>query len=563
MANVANLERLEALVDSLSTLTGKRRGELIEADNWNRLVNALTELARATLAERAANDVPPHSHADQVDLDWLDAKLRAIVLEGGFSDPAAQARFDLLTRRIEKLGAALDALSDRINQMQTGLSQIETRDVERETNLTSVSRKLDGVFNARDEVAGLRGSLRLIEGQVRTAADLSARLQSPDGGEIDFEGLAARIGELEGLQATLTLPGGDTFSADIFQRELAQLRAELVTETELAEALEEVRDAVGTDLEAAVLEEARAAATTTADQSIAALATELRAEQEVRITELEGSLPERIGTATGDLSAQILTTARAEREAELDLRLSAFATERDAAVEQRTEDIETALQGSLDARSAALEEALTARLAADLDGGLAALDGRVTKAEGSLSGLGGQIDDLSSSVTAATARIETVRRDLQTADSELTASLTERIARLESDVDGKIAASGKDLSAGMRAELDADLTALRRDLNVSLSKTARDAARTEVDLSAAKIRSEAAEIAGAEVESQMAAIREEAGASGAVTQAQLAGLVAEEVRRATADQSVLIRRELESFQPEIERIVDARLNRRG
>ena len=93
MPTVAQLDRLKALVDRLTPLTQIQRGELIRAQDWNDVVGMLLEVARAVLAEDAAEQtVPPHEHPDQVKSSWLDPSLRAIMERGPLSDPAQNAR---------------------------------------------------------------------------------------------------------------------------------------------------------------------------------------------------------------------------------------------------------------------------------------------------------------------------------------------------------------------------------------------------------------------------------------------------------------------------------------
>ena len=70
MASTAQLERVRVLVERLAPLSNAQRGELIRADDWNALVSALVDVARALLDPTAAG-VPTHEHIDQVTLAWL------------------------------------------------------------------------------------------------------------------------------------------------------------------------------------------------------------------------------------------------------------------------------------------------------------------------------------------------------------------------------------------------------------------------------------------------------------------------------------------------------------
>ena len=91
MASTENLERLEGLVKTLTPLAGKQRGELIEAAQWNQLVGAVLEVARASLAQAVEDTVSDHKHTDMVALEWLTPKLRDLVTSGMLSDPASES----------------------------------------------------------------------------------------------------------------------------------------------------------------------------------------------------------------------------------------------------------------------------------------------------------------------------------------------------------------------------------------------------------------------------------------------------------------------------------------
>src|SRR5262245_1523945 len=101
MPTVAELERLRALVERLTPLTQIQRGDLIRAQDWNDVVSALLDVARATLADNAADaPVSAHEHPDQVKMSWLEPSLRALIERGPLSDPAATGKLDDLGRRL-------------------------------------------------------------------------------------------------------------------------------------------------------------------------------------------------------------------------------------------------------------------------------------------------------------------------------------------------------------------------------------------------------------------------------------------------------------------------------
>lgn len=546
MPTVADLERLEALVANLRGINDKQRGELIEAEAWNRLVTAVIDIGRATIDD-ASDAVPAHRHTDQVSLEWLDPKLRATILEGG--NAASSAQLDKLQRQLSKFSAALDDFSDRLNRIQADVSGVATRDVEREATVGTALRRLDGVFDAREDVASLRGSLQLIEGQVRTAADLSTRLQDDNGEEIDFGGLTRRITSLEGLETRLTLPQGGSFDAETYARDLAQLRAELVTEEELRETIDNIESNFSDDLRGGLLDDARAAALDANADQIAALETDLRRDQDASIRELDASLDSRIAAATGDLSTQIMTDVRNEQNGLLDERLGGFETTILTEVDRRNGLLSDGLTTRIDEVTASIRGDVTDAVNTDLDDRLSGVDGQISGVEATVAGLGTRLDGLTRSINTTAARIETVNRELAAADARLNAQLTERITGIESSLDLRIAEASDQVRVAMRAERETEMAIMRDQLTTQMTRAMRDVARTEVSIATTNLRGEMTEIAQAEIQSETDSIRAEALEAATVSDAQLSGLVSAEVRRQTSDLDERIAIAIDGTQP--------------
>lgn len=533
MATIADLERLEALVANLRTLAGKQRGELIEAEAWNRLVTAVIDIGRATI-EDASDEVAGHKHNDQVSLEWLEPRLRAQILEGG-ANPASAAQIGKLERQLAKFGQAIDELGDRLNRIQADVSGVATRDVERETSVGTALRKLDGVFDAREDVASLRGSLRVIEGQVRTAVDLSSRLQDDTGEDIDFTSLAKRVTSLEAIDQRLTLPDGNSFNADGYARDLAQLRADLVTEAELEEALGNIEKNFSGDLRGELLDSARKAALEANADALDALGTELRNEQQADMRKLETSIDGRINTATGDLREQILAAAREEQVGAMDERLKRFETIQNAELDRRISTLNESVTGRIDKLTETVRDDVTKTVSADLDAQLEKFNSRIASVETAEAGLAKKMDELTRSVNLTAARIETVNRDLLAADSRLNAQLSDRIKGIETRLDDRIKVASDALRVAVRAEREDEMAALREKLNKDMTRSMRDVARTEVSMATGRLRGEMTETAQAEIRAQTDSIRAEMTETASVSDARLAGLVSAEVRRQTAN----------------------------
>src|SRR5918992_886787 len=125
MPTVEEIDRLTALLARLGPLADAQTGELIRAEDWNTVVDVLVEVARA-LIEDQERPVRPHDHPDQVQLGWLDPRLRQVVEGGPLADPANIARVDSLERADERLQAALDGLAAQVAELRERGREIAT-----------------------------------------------------------------------------------------------------------------------------------------------------------------------------------------------------------------------------------------------------------------------------------------------------------------------------------------------------------------------------------------------------------------------------------------------------
>ena len=554
MPTVADLDRLDAIVVTLRELTGKQRGELIEAEAWNRLVDAVIDIGRTTI-EDGSDQVPGHKHTDQVSLDWLDPRLRAQILEGG-ANPANAAALAKLERRLAEFARKLDAVSERLTRIQSDVAGVATRDVEREAAVGTALRRLDGVFDAREDVAALRGSLRTIEGQVRTAADLSNRLIDDGGDEIDFTAISRRVAALEEIEARLTLPGGDRFAADSYARDLARLRAELVTEEELRERLETLQGGLSENDRAGLLDAARDAAVAANRDTLAALETDLRRSQDDSLRQIEGTLDTRIGAATGDLRDRILSVARDEQAALLTARLDSFRTTQTAEMDRRLAAQADGLTAQMTAMNASVRDDVSAQVSARLEERIGGTDARIEALNRTIAALDDQMTGITGTLAAQAERVETVNRELLAATSRLNVQLTERIGGIEATLDERIGVAAQGLRAAIRAERQGEMAVMRDQLGTQLTRTIRDVARTEVTMATSQLRGEMTDIATAAIRSDIDAIRAELRETSVVSDARLSGLVSAEVRRQTADLDARIDVALENRDIRIDRDVD-------
>jgi len=553
MPTIENLERLEGLVKTLTPLAKKQRGELIEAAQWNQLVDSVLEVAQAGLAEAAEETVPQHKHTDMVGLGWLTPKLRELVTGGVLSDPASESALAKLERKIDRLAARMDELADKTGRIQADLAGVQTKDAVRQSEVTELGRKIDGVRDSRDDVAQLRTSLNSISTDVRTAVEAVGSLQS--GGQlIDVAALADRVDALADLRDALTTPAGDILSAAEYERRLEELRAQLVTENELRDSLEGLRGEFGGFDTNSILEGARAAGRAEVDAAIASFRTANSADLDRRFAAFDATVNSLVSTATEDLATAILTDARGQWEPALNdglAKLESNVTQAEAARDAATraalaQDIE-------DARSSIATVAADAANKA-LDGALADVQTRVDANTARVAGVEKQIASNATEIAANATKLETTRRKLEAADAKLQQTLSTRITDLEGSLDGRISADTSALRSSLLEDLKSDVTALGRDIEKRLGSNIRGTVVTEVGITSGRLRSDVSSVVDAEV----AAVREDMNAkleAGlASNAARLSGMVTNEVRLATGDLDQRVDRAVNAFLPEVRRI---------
>lgn len=555
MATVADLARLENLVNRLTPLTGKVRGELIEATDWNQLTSALLDLAKISLAEGASEAVPVHEHQDQVDVGWLTPKLRSLITEGGLRDPAAQAELSRIDRQLVRLMQSIESLTQRLDKIQGDVKTVETRDITRQADLTRFSRRLDGSFDAREDVATLRTTLRTLETDVRSAVDLSRRLQDDTGQDIDFNQLANRLRETEALREALTTPAGNLLDAAEYERRLEELRASLVTEEELDEALGGIRTSVQTDLRDVVLEETRAITRATLEQSLAGVRADLTSSIDQRLSGLDTLIDARLAPATQDLRADILAAARAERIAELNGALGGL---RESVVLEREERLTRLTQqfgAQLDQQRATINAEVEATIGDRILSATADLSGRLGNVEGGMASLQATTAGHTLSLQQNATEIAASRRDFAASDSQMRADYISRINQLDAAVTLRIDERVGLLRADLSTQLQGDLDIMVRSLETRLNDSIRRTVTTEVTLASNQLRTDVTAI----VDTQVAGLRGEIDRTIteriAAGNTRINGLVTEEVSRSLASLDMRIRTEVEALRPELNRII--------
>ncbi|CAN5762560.1 hypothetical protein BH24ACT5_BH24ACT5_17210 [soil metagenome] len=562
MPTVAELERLEALIGQLIPLSDKQRGELIAAGDWNVLVGALIEVGRAALGSEDDDTVAPHDHPDQVSIGWLDPRVRQLVTGGGVKDPGAEVTIGKLRRDITNLTTRLDEVGAEVKQARTRVETVATKDLAREADVSRLNRKVLGAADDRGDIADLRTTLHTLETEVGRAVEVGALLEV-NGQTIDVPGLVTRVAAVEELRDRLTQPNGELLDASAFEIRLLEIQTSLVTEDDLTEAIDSVRtdiDTGGFDIDA-VLELARGAGREVATTAVATAVTDLQSSISSRFADIEGSVPGLVEQATASVVDDVVATTRADITAAVNDLDGSVRSDLGTLIDERT----TAATQLVEAQLATLPDLVGVQVDEQLDSrlpaALADVTGRLDAVQTSVTALDGRIAGNGQAIATATTAFEAGRREDAESRANLRAEMLDRITSVEDRIEPRLVLAVDEARTALRAELTSTVTAARRDMEAGLAETARQAAATEVQVLGTTIRTDLQSMVRQEIEANRDTIRADIATEIEGLQRRVAGMVATEVTRATADLPNMVTREFEAFRPEIDRIIDGRVNR--
>lgn len=557
MATVAELERLESLLERLIPLADKVRGELIEADDWNLLVGSLIEVGRSTLSDEAS--IPDHEHPDQVGVGWLDAQVRELVTGGGLKDPGVETQFLKLRRDIDAMRRRLDALSNGLDSSRARIEEVSTNDLIRERAVTTLNRKVLGAADDRSDIADLRTTLRTLETEVVRAVEVGAQLEV-NGEPLDVAGLVSRVDEVETLRERLTQANGELLDAIAFERRLSDVETSTVSESDLTSALEDFRETVGSgslDLDR-VLDESRLASRETATAIAELMANDLRTEVNTRFNEIGPTVDLAVDRRTASLTDDVLTTTRSERADELAASEGAVRSDLQALIDRQI----AATNETVSSRFAEIPDLIAGEVSGRLDEGISGAIGeigsRLDGLDADLGRLGDQLSESSRSLETLETSLGVALRREAAERARVRTELLGRIAQVEIEIGPRIQTVVDESRAILRTDLEATVAAARRDLEGRLDRVAREAAVTEVQVLSTSVRTDVQSIVRQEIGATLADVRTEMTTEVDSINRRVAGLVANEVARATADVPRLVRENFETFRPEIRRMIAGR-----
>jgi len=347
MPTIAELERLEALVGVLTPLSQIQRGELIRADNWNTVVGALIELARAVLAETREETVQDHEHAEQVSIGWLDPRLRAVLERGPISDPAIVSRIEEIDRAMWRVSHRVDHVDEDLSEIRNRVAEVSTRDLSRQADVTAVRRSVEGLSNAKEDVLAMRETLRLLQADVGVAVEVGSRLIL-NGQPVDIAMIDQRIRDVESLRERLRTPTGELLDATVIERRLTELVTTLVTQEELDEALEQRPGRVPEDVLDQLRDRLRGDLTLDFQTSLETLRTNITTTVNDQLAGVDATIVQRINDTLPDLQATITTSIRPELDAAVTRGSEALRAEIETQLAEQSTALRNEFGGRLD-----------------------------------------------------------------------------------------------------------------------------------------------------------------------------------------------------------------------
>lgn len=554
MPTVAQLGRLQALVERLTPLTRTGPGELIRAQDWNDVVGVLIEVTRAVLAEDVeAKTVPPHEHPDQVKASWLDNTLRAIVERGPLGDPAAEARVSDLERRATRLAERLDKVQNDAREVRDRVSEVSARDLARQADVTSVRRTVDAIDGRRDDLQTLQNTLQSVQRDVRTAVEVGQRLVV-DGQPVDFAQFDQRVRAVEEVRGRLTQPNGQLLDATALEARLTGLTNTLVTQAQLDEALRNRSDQIPQGTLDNIRDSVAANVREDLDGQINSRFGDFRTSINAQLDGIDTSVARAVSDATPGLSTSILTTARQEIATAVQRGVQDLRTQ---TARNLTETAAT-LRGEVAAQLNDLRQTMGQELDQRLDGRLAdALQTIRRDLDGLRDGIasdGQRLSQLEPALQRMATRVETLARDEANARGELQRTLITEMQSRNAVLAASIDQRFSDFGVAQQGQINSAMASLQRTVGDQIQRTAADAAAAEARTLATRLRGEMTAVA----QDQIAAVQSnmQSLVTAAVTEAMrgVPGIVSQEVRRATADLPDRVRTEITAFEPRIREI---------
>ena len=346
MPTPEDLQRLRGLLNQLNSIGNVQRGELIRAEDWNALVEAVSNVAQAVLAAEATETVPPHEHPDQVSSGWLSPQLREVFERGPLADPATQQRLLEVEQGLRRLSERLDDSRNRVDEFRGRLTDIVTRDIEREAAVTGVRRAVEGVIDPRPDLLNIRNTLASVQREMGSVLQAASRL-TVNGQVVDLGNVVNRVGQLEGLRDRLRLANGQELDGAAFEQRLAEVTTRTVSQQQLDDAIRTRPTQVPTEVLSGIEDRLGTNLRNQVNGTLETFGTQIRGEVTTRLGNVGDLVNSRLNDALPAVTQSINTTLTASIETARRAAIDAAITGAGQALNTREQAIRADLQSGL------------------------------------------------------------------------------------------------------------------------------------------------------------------------------------------------------------------------
>ncbi len=471
----ADLERLQAVVGRLAPLSSAVTGDLIRAQDWNALVLAVVDIARAVLAEGPAT-VPPHDHVGQVKSSWLDARLATTLERGALADPEAAARLAGAEHAFSTVDGRVGSLTAELTQLRLRLNEVASRDLERESQVSSLGLRVSGLKDSGEDVQQMRGTLASVQEALGRALTVAQQL-TVNGVPVDIGKLGQRLSELETFREGLREPDGSLLDARQLRADLQAATAALVTKEQLASEFANRATALTPAQMAGISDRVSAALRSEFSVQFSQFGDAIRADTDQRLSGLNAVVTAAVADAVPSTTDAVLTRLRPE----MATAIATSAATQQSRTEQRLSEVGTSLRSEFDGKLVGTRTELTTSLQAEIGrqvgAGLAPFQGALadlstkhaataasvadlntrtsatadalTRLSTSVTTVGQRVDAVAAADAAARATLETsLRSELAVRDTKI-AQVDSRVSTLDTSVSQRLT----DTASALRLEL--------------------------------------------------------------------------------------------------------------
>ncbi|HET8774602.1 MAG TPA: hypothetical protein VFP80_12440 [Thermoanaerobaculia bacterium] len=481
------------LSERLLPLRGKRRGDPIQADDWNTVVQAClsilemvqneAETARARLEANFARR--EHDHVGQVSLSWLDPEMQQRI--GSAVDAAGRGLVASLEKRVEALDAQVKALQASNAALESRLDRLAASDVDRTLTIRNLGERVKAFGDFDGRLATLSTSVATLSPKIDDVFKLREALTDEQGNTIKLLDLRTDVRKLERLGGQLTGIDGTPVRITDIQQQIRDLRDAAGIGQGLEPRLAVLSSDIETRLNSKFEGNVRDLRTTlVTDQetritnSVAAKVGEAAAAQNTAINTRLGAVEQSVTQA---VSTSVLGTVKADldtRGKAIDDKLATVGTLVNAAVLSARPDIEKSVRDTV--TPSVLQEVKTAVAAADTR-----LSDKVRTIETSVTALQNRLPaDIGTAVREQTgaARTEilgTVDTRVNDARASILAAVPDAAKNAANAVIGNLDARISTAVTATVGDLDARVTTAVGAATSNLPVLAEQAAKAEVD----------------------------------------------------------------------------------